>query len=213
MVSHLPDLLSETQCHLVSSVLQFVLVALEVPEDLVHPEVHEDGSLSEAIQAKITCLSVLKVINKNIILITYSLFHLWVLGNSNPYYPAKSITHQPLEVTNEQKEKKKTTNAKPNAPPALSIKERQYLRSWQPWWTRRSLLKKETKPSHFQVLYMPLFWGEKHPNHRHKPKITSDATLTPAHYICIDKTPCLPLSYSSCYSTSEIPKKLALPFK
>lgn len=46
-----PDLLSETQCHLVFSVLQFVLVALEVPEDLVH------------------------------------LFHLWVLGNSNPYYP------------------------------------------------------------------------------------------------------------------------------
>lgn len=32
-------------------------------------------------------------------MITYSLFHLWVLGNSNPYYPAKSITHQPLEVT------------------------------------------------------------------------------------------------------------------
>lgn len=32
-------------------------------------------------------------------MITYSLFHLWVLGNSSPYYPAKSITHQPLEVT------------------------------------------------------------------------------------------------------------------
>lgn len=38
-VSHSPDLLSETQCHLVFFVLQFVLVALEVPEDLVHPNV------------------------------------------------------------------------------------------------------------------------------------------------------------------------------
>lgn len=38
-------------------------------------------------------------------MITYSLFRLWVLENSTPYYPAKSITHQPLEVTNEQKEK------------------------------------------------------------------------------------------------------------
>lgn len=39
IASHLPDLLSETQCHLVSSVLQFVLVALEVLGDLVHPNV------------------------------------------------------------------------------------------------------------------------------------------------------------------------------
>lgn len=39
VVSHSPDLLSETQCHLVFSALQFVLVALEVPEDLVHPNV------------------------------------------------------------------------------------------------------------------------------------------------------------------------------
>jgi len=45
IVSHSPDLLSETQCHLVSSALQFVLVALEVPEDLVHPNVQEDDSL------------------------------------------------------------------------------------------------------------------------------------------------------------------------
>lgn len=42
-VSHSPDLLSETQCHLVFSVLQFVLVALEVPEDLVHPNVEGDA--------------------------------------------------------------------------------------------------------------------------------------------------------------------------
>lgn len=39
IASHLPDLLSETQCHLVSSALQFVLVALEVLGDLVHPNV------------------------------------------------------------------------------------------------------------------------------------------------------------------------------
>lgn len=38
-------------------------------------------------------------------MITYSLFHLWVLGNSNPYCPAKSITHQPLEVTNRKRKK------------------------------------------------------------------------------------------------------------
>lgn len=55
-VSHSPDLLSETQCHLVSSVLQFVLVALEVPEDLVHPNVQEDSSLLQAVQAKIACM-------------------------------------------------------------------------------------------------------------------------------------------------------------
>lgn len=42
-VSHSPDLLSETQCHLVFSVLQFVLVALEVPEGLVRPNVWEDA--------------------------------------------------------------------------------------------------------------------------------------------------------------------------
>lgn len=150
IVSHSPDLLSETQCRLVSSVLQFVLVALEVPEDLVHPNVQEDGTLLQAIQAKMACISILKVISKNIIMITYSLFHLWVLGNSNPYYPAKSITHQPLEVTNEQEEKQ-------NSPPPPPMRERKYLRSWQPWWTRRSLLKKETnKQSNFQALYMPL---------------------------------------------------------
>lgn len=153
-VSHSPDLLSETRCHLVSSVLQFVLVALEVPEDLVHPSVHEDGSLLQAIQAKMACISVLTVISKNIIRITYSLFHLWVLGNSNPCYPVKSITHQPLEVTNEQKEKQNSA-----LPP--SVKERKYLRSWQPWWTRRSLLKKGNKviSKHFT---RPLL-GEKKP--------------------------------------------------
>lgn len=50
-------------------------------------------------------ISILKVISKNIVIITNSLFHLWVLGNSNPYYPAKSITHQPLEVTKRKKKK------------------------------------------------------------------------------------------------------------
>lgn len=137
-VCHSPDLLSETQYHLVSSVLQFVLVALEVPEDLVHPNVQEDGSLLQARQnAIMACISILKVISKNLIMIIYSLFHLWVLGNSNPYYPAKSITHQPLDVTNEQQDKQ-------NSAPPPSMRERKYLRSRQPWWTRRSLLKKET---------------------------------------------------------------------
>lgn len=155
IVSHSPDLLSETQCHLVSSVLQFVLVALEVPEDLVHPKVQEDGSLLQAIQAKIACINILKVISKNIIMITYSLFHLWVLGNSNPYYPAKSITHQPLDVTNEQKEEQ-------NSPPPLSMRERKYLRSWQPWWTRRSLLKKKTKTKSLpSTLHAPLVENKK----------------------------------------------------
>lgn len=115
-VSHSPDLLSETQCHLVSSVLQFVLVALEVPEDLVHPNVQEDSSLLQAVQAKIACISILKVIRKNIITITYSLFHLWVLGNSSPYYPARSQTCKTLEFTNEQNQSKptnQTTKKKP----------------------------------------------------------------------------------------------------
>jgi len=126
--------------------------------------------------------SILKVRSKNIILITYSLFHLWVLGNSNPCYPAKSITCQPLEVTNEQK-------AKQNSPPPPLTRERKYLRSWQPWWTRRSLLKKETGKKkkviskHFTC---PLVEGKKRKN--------NGTTLTPVHYTHVDKAPCLPLT-------------------
>lgn len=52
IVSHSPDLLSEIQCHLVSSVLQFVLVALEVLEDLAHPNVQEDCSMLSAVHPK-----------------------------------------------------------------------------------------------------------------------------------------------------------------
>lgn len=179
IVFYSPDLLSETQCHLVSSVLRFVLVALEVPEDLVHPNVQE-CRLLQAIQAKRACISILKVISKNIIMITYSLFHLWVLGNSNPYYPAKSITHQPLEVTNDQKEKQ-------NSPPPPP-RERKYLRSWQPWWTRRSLLKKETNKKVISKHFTCPLVGKK----TQTPK-SEVATLTPAHYTHVDKAPCLPL--------------------
>lgn len=62
---HLPDLLSETQCHLVSSVLQFVLVALEVLEDLVHPNMQEDGSLIQVVNPKMARIGILKVKSKH----------------------------------------------------------------------------------------------------------------------------------------------------
>lgn len=193
-VSHSPDLLSETQCHLVSSVLQFVLVALEVPEDLVHPNVQDDGSLLQAAQAKMTWISILKLISKNI-MITYSLFHLWVLGNSNPYCPAKSITHQLLEVTNEQKEKWNSP------PPPLPMKERKYLRSWQSWWTRRSLLKKETKKvisKHFTCTL----------SEEKKPQCCylDSYALYPYWQGALSSSE----NSSSCYSASQICKKLFL---
>lgn len=83
-------------------------------------------------------------------MITYSLFHLWVLGNSNPYYPAKSITHQPLEVTNKQKEKKKASTTTIN------------MRKTIPW-VLAALVDQEVpiekgnkKPSHLKALYKPL---------------------------------------------------------
>lgn len=49
--SHSPDLLSETLCQLVSSVPQFVLVALEVPEALGHPNTQKDGKIYKSSQA------------------------------------------------------------------------------------------------------------------------------------------------------------------
>jgi len=86
IVSHLPDLLSETQCHLVSSVLQFVLVALEVLEDLVHPNVQEDGSLTQVVNPQMARIGILKVKSKHHHhLLTFSPLGPWKFKPILPY--------------------------------------------------------------------------------------------------------------------------------